>query len=131
MLIRLWHHRLRASCCTTESSVAECPSEVTTVGRDSEAAECADKAGKGNYLRLAIASSKADKHSLERQLPAALEFVSGHLAQQHRVLLHCDTGKMLPKCRPMHLVKARLTCCGGMPMHALLSEASRRGCFVW
>lgn len=67
------------------------------MGRDSEAAECADKAGKGNYLRLAIASSKADKHSLERQLPAALEFVSGHLAQQHRVLLHCDTGKMFVK----------------------------------
>lgn len=62
------------------------------MGRDTEAAECADKAGKGNHLRLAVASSKADKHSLQRQLPAALEFVSSHLAQQHRVLLHCDTG---------------------------------------
>ena len=70
---------------------------MTTVGRDSDAAENADKAGRGNYLRLAIASSKADKHSLQRQLPAALEFVSGHLAQQHRVLLHCDTGKIFPK----------------------------------
>ena len=64
------------------------------MGRGSEAAECAEKAGKGNYLRLAIANSKADKHSLERLLPAALDFVSGHLAQQHRVLIHCDAGKL-------------------------------------
>ena len=85
---------MRASSSTTESSALECPSEMSLVGRDTEAAECADKAGKGNYLRLAVASSKADKHSLERQLPAALQFVSSHLAQQHRILLHCDTGEM-------------------------------------
>ncbi|KAL3137186.1 hypothetical protein ABBQ32_006750 [Trebouxia sp. C0010 RCD-2024] len=84
---------VKASSSATESSALECPSEVSLVGRDTEAAECADKAGKGNYLRLAVASSKADKHSLERQLPAALEFVSSHVAQQHRVLLHCDTGE--------------------------------------
>ena len=87
--------RLKASRSSTVSSERECLSELSTVGRDTEAAECADKAGKGNYLRLAIASSKADKHSLERQLPAALEFVSSHLAQQHRVLIHCDAGTSL------------------------------------
>ena len=85
--------RLKASRISTLSSELECPSELSTVARDTEAAECAGKAGKSNYLRLPVASSKADKHSLEGQLPAALEFVSGHLLQQHRVLIHCDAGK--------------------------------------
>ena len=85
--------RLKPSCISTLSSELECPSELSTVARDAEAAECAGKAGKSNYLRLPVASSKADKHSLEGQLPAALEFVSGHLLQQHRVLIHCDAGK--------------------------------------
>ena len=88
--------RLKASRISTVSSELECPSELSTVARDTEAAECASKAGKSNHLRLPVASSKADKHSLERQLPAALEFVSGHLLQQHRVLIHCDAGK--PMC---------------------------------
>ncbi|DBA66398.1 TPA: hypothetical protein ACH3X2_002378 [Trebouxia sp. C0005] len=83
---------LKASRNSTVSSELECPSELSTVARDTEAAECAGKAGKSNYLRLPVASSKADKHSLERQLPAALEFVSGHLLQQHRVLIQCDAG---------------------------------------
>ena len=86
--------RLKASRISTVSSELECPSELSTVARDTEAAECASKAGKSNLLRLPVASSKADKHSLERQLPAALEFVSGHLLQQHRVLIHCDAGKL-------------------------------------
>lgn len=49
----------------------------------------------GAHLRLPVAKSKADKHSLQKHLPAALEFVSHHLAQQHRVLLHCDAGGLL------------------------------------
>ena len=85
--------RLKASRSATAVSERECPSEVQTVGRDADAAECAGKGAKGAYLRLPIANSKADKHSLERQLPAALDFVSSHLAQQHRVLIHCDAGQ--------------------------------------
>ena len=117
--------RLRASRSTTASSENECPSEVSTVGRDSEAAECADKAGRGNYLRLAIANSKADKHSLERHLPAALEFVSGHLAQQRRVLIHCDAGQ-LPAQRDQSATTQYLSqrCCMLMCLLACLPASS-------
>ena len=68
------------------------PPAVATAVRDCEALATSDKASPGAYLRVPIASSKLDRHGLEGHLPAALEFVSGHLAQQRRVLLHCDAG---------------------------------------
>ena len=87
--------RLKASRSPTSCSERQSPSELRTVARSTEAAEGSNKAAAGNYLRLPIASSKADKHSLERQLPAALQFLSAHLLQEHRVLIHCDAGMYL------------------------------------
>lgn len=57
-----------------------------------EATTVAEQGKPGAYLRVPIASSKMDRHGLERQLPAVLEFVSNKLAQEQRVLLHCDAG---------------------------------------
>ena len=92
---------------TRDTSAAEQTHQAQQAGRSKQAQHAqhaywtqhapqeqqAGSSSQGNYLRLPIASSKADKHSLEHQLPAALEFVSGHLAQHHRVLITCDTGK--------------------------------------
>ena len=70
------------------------PPIAATAVRDCEALATADKGGAGAYLRMPVASNKLDRHGLQRQLPAALQFVSDHLAQQHRVLLHCDAGNI-------------------------------------
>ena len=68
------------------------PPTAATALRDCEALATADKGSAGAYLRVPVASNKLDRHGLQRQLPTALEFVSDHLTQQHRVLLHCDAG---------------------------------------
>ena len=47
---------------------------------------------KGRYLWLPVKSSKLDRHALEVALPAALTFLSDHLQQGRRVLVHCVEG---------------------------------------
>ncbi|CAD7702181.1 unnamed protein product [Ostreobium quekettii] len=48
--------------------------------------------GTGRYLWLPVMSSKHDRMALKRALPQALQFVSGHLAEGHSVLIHCHDG---------------------------------------
>lgn len=87
-----------ASPCVT-SSVHQCEATArpdSMFVSDSEAtAAAADTADPGAYLRVPIGNSKLDRHGLERQLPAVLEFVSGHLVEERRILLHCDAGNRL------------------------------------
>lgn len=86
--------RLKADGVTAaaQHSLQSLPLTAATAVRDCEALATADKGSAGAYLRVPVASNKLDRHGLQRQLPTALEFVSGHLTQQHRVLLHCDAG---------------------------------------
>lgn len=44
------------------------------------------------YLWLPIAGPKRDRMALRARLPAALDFVAGHLSCGRRVLVHCDDG---------------------------------------
>lgn len=84
------------------SSVHQCEATArpnSVFKSDCEAtAAAAQAADPGAYLRVPVATSKMDRHGLERQLPAVLEFVSGHLAQEHRILLHCDAGNSFHPC---------------------------------
>lgn len=83
-----------ATPCVT-SSVHQCEATArhnSMSNSDCEAAAAAEAADPGAYLRVPVATSKINRHGLERQLPAVLEFVSGHLAKEHRILLHCDAG---------------------------------------
>ena len=64
------------------------------------------EAGLARYLWLPVAGPKRDRTALRARLPAALAFVSGHLARGRRVLVLCDDGVALA----LHLSLAMDAC---------------------